>query len=166
MDIKKIQELALANGFSLKEQASGNMDLHSYVYEFAQAIENEVLAQARSVFGQDAVMDIREDINALENLRNAFEQQLIKDGFVEHSGYSLEKDHIDSYNDERVECAWFACLQGYRLGKTSATSEGFVLVPREAQKIQVNAMWKAYNEEASMFHVYKAIIEAQEQGHD
>ena len=56
MDIKKIQELALANGFSLKEQASGNMDLHSYVYEFAQAIENEVLAQARSVFGQKSTI--------------------------------------------------------------------------------------------------------------
>ena len=46
MDIQKIKELALANGFSLKEQASGNMDLHSYVYEFANAIEQEVKAQA------------------------------------------------------------------------------------------------------------------------
>ena len=32
MDVQKIKELALANGFKLKEQASGNMDLHSYVY--------------------------------------------------------------------------------------------------------------------------------------
>ena len=46
MDVKKIKELALANGFSLKEQASGNMDLHSYVYEFANAIEQAVKAQA------------------------------------------------------------------------------------------------------------------------
>ena len=44
MDIQKIKELALANGFSLKEQASGNMDLHSYVYEFANAIEQAVKA--------------------------------------------------------------------------------------------------------------------------
>ena len=43
MDIQKIKELALANGFSLKEQASGNMDLNSHVYEFAQAIEQQVL---------------------------------------------------------------------------------------------------------------------------
>ena len=55
MDIQQIKELALANGFSLKEQASGNIDLHSYVYEFAQAVKNEVLAQARSVFNQEAV---------------------------------------------------------------------------------------------------------------
>ena len=46
MDFQKIKELALANGFSLKEQASGNMDLHSYVYEFANAIEQAVTAQA------------------------------------------------------------------------------------------------------------------------
>ena len=46
MDIQKIKELALANGFSLKEQASGNMDLHSYVYEFANAVEQATKAQA------------------------------------------------------------------------------------------------------------------------
>lgn len=46
MDIQKIKELALANGFSLKEQASGNMDLHSYVYEFANAIEQAAKALA------------------------------------------------------------------------------------------------------------------------
>lgn len=43
MEFQAIKEIALANGFSLKEQASGNMDLNSYVYEFAQAIEQSVL---------------------------------------------------------------------------------------------------------------------------
>lgn len=46
MDIQKIKELALANGFKLKEQASGNMDLNSYVYDFANAIEQAAKAQA------------------------------------------------------------------------------------------------------------------------
>ena len=46
MDIQKIKELALANGFKLKEQVSGNMDLNAYVYDFANAIEREVKAQA------------------------------------------------------------------------------------------------------------------------
>lgn len=46
MDIQKIKELALANGFKLKEQASGNMDLNAYVYDFANAIEQEAKAQA------------------------------------------------------------------------------------------------------------------------
>ena len=46
MDIEKVKELALANGFKLKEQASGNLDLNAYVYDFANAIEREVRAQA------------------------------------------------------------------------------------------------------------------------
>ena len=39
MDIQKIKELALANGFKLKEQADGSMDLNAHVYDFANAIE-------------------------------------------------------------------------------------------------------------------------------
>jgi len=46
MDIQKVKELALANGFKLKEQASGEMDLHSYVYEFAKALIKEAKSQA------------------------------------------------------------------------------------------------------------------------
>ena len=45
MDLEKIKELALANGFKLKEQASGNMDLNAYVYDFANAIEQAAKAQ-------------------------------------------------------------------------------------------------------------------------
>jgi hypothetical protein len=48
MDIQRIKELALANGFKLKEQASGNLDLNAYIYDFANAIEREVKAQAVS----------------------------------------------------------------------------------------------------------------------
>ncbi len=46
MDIEKVKELALTNGFKLKEQASGNMDLNAYVYDFANAIEQAAKAQA------------------------------------------------------------------------------------------------------------------------
>ena len=45
MNLEKIKEIALANGFSLKEQASGKLDLHSYVYEFANAIEQAAKAK-------------------------------------------------------------------------------------------------------------------------
>ena len=37
-------------------------------------------------------MEIMEESKSFEILRNAFEQQLINDGFVEHSGYSLGKN--------------------------------------------------------------------------
>ena len=37
----KIKEIALANGFKLKEQPSGEMELNPYVYEFARALIDE-----------------------------------------------------------------------------------------------------------------------------
>lgn len=46
MEMQQIKELALANGFKLKEQASGNMDLNAYVYDFANAIEQATKASA------------------------------------------------------------------------------------------------------------------------
>lgn len=38
MTSDQIKEIALANGFKLKEQPSGEMDLNPYVYEFARAL--------------------------------------------------------------------------------------------------------------------------------
>ncbi len=46
MDIQKIKELALANGFKLKDQPNGELDLNPYVYDFANAIEQVAKAQA------------------------------------------------------------------------------------------------------------------------
>ena len=34
----RIKELALANGFKLKEQPDGSMDLNHYVFDFARAL--------------------------------------------------------------------------------------------------------------------------------
>ena len=36
MTNEQIKEIALANGFKLKEQPSGEMDLNPYVYDFAR----------------------------------------------------------------------------------------------------------------------------------
>lgn len=38
LDKETIKQIALANGFKLKEQADGRMDLNPYVYEFTNAI--------------------------------------------------------------------------------------------------------------------------------
>lgn len=38
MDNNKIQELALAHGFKLKEQPNGEMALNPYVFDFAKAL--------------------------------------------------------------------------------------------------------------------------------
>ncbi len=70
MDIQKVKELALANGFKLKEQASGNMDLNSYVYDFANAIEQAAKAQAVSegfvLVSQKDLLDLAVAINAVD----------------------------------------------------------------------------------------------------
>ena len=80
MDIQKIKELALANGFSLKEQASGNMDLHSYVYEFANAIEQAAKDESHK---QAALY--QSEINHLAQANQQWREkvaQAIPDGFV------------------------------------------------------------------------------------
>lgn len=41
MDKERIKEIALANGFKLKEQPSGEMELNPYVYDFARALIDE-----------------------------------------------------------------------------------------------------------------------------
>lgn len=116
-------------------------------------------------------MEIMEDSKSFEILRNAFEQQLINDGFVEHSGYSLEKDYINAYIDERVECAWFACLQGYRLAKAQAVPEGFVLVDKH-QLAQLMANMDSFGKKAlgddyvSFADIAAVLDEAQEPTND
>ena len=113
-------------------------------------------------------MGIMEDSKSFEILRNAFEQQLINDGFVEHSGYSLEKNHINAYIDERVECAWFACLQGYRLAKAQAVPDGYCVVPKEPTPKMSIAYQKNAIAPVSSLSIsgYKAMIEAQEPTND
>ncbi|MCG7550959.1 hypothetical protein [Pseudoalteromonas sp. Of7M-16] len=41
MTNEQIRQLALANGFKLKEQPNGEMDLNPYVYQFAKALIGE-----------------------------------------------------------------------------------------------------------------------------
>ncbi|STZ55538.1 Protein of uncharacterised function (DUF551) [Moraxella lacunata] len=43
-----IKDFALANGFKLKEQANGEMDLNPYVYEFANAIAEHCFCAFKS----------------------------------------------------------------------------------------------------------------------
>lgn len=39
---EKIKRIALSNGFKLKEQPDGSMDLNPYVYDFAEALLREL----------------------------------------------------------------------------------------------------------------------------
>ena len=86
MDIQKIKELALANGFKLKEQASGNMDLNAYVYDFANAIEQAAKAQAVQEdfdlwWEGNAIAMMCEEDEALK-IWQAAKAQAVPEGFV------------------------------------------------------------------------------------
>lgn len=53
MNNERIKEIALANGFKLKEQPSGKMDLNPYVYDFARALfveRDRGLAHIKSIY--------------------------------------------------------------------------------------------------------------------
>ena len=164
MDVQKIKELALANGFSLKEQASGNMDLHSYVYEFANAIEQAVKAQAvPEGFG-----DIQSWIAV--NSFSALDASIVDFPVVDANELA---EFIDSLNID------------------VAVPEGFVLVKKElpeqiAEKMAIDRIdkprhendpvWREIAEQSYKDQVkskkwefwrdYKAMIEAQEQSHE
>ena len=102
MDVQKIKELALANGFSLKEQASGNMDLHSYVYEFANAIEQAAKTQAVPEWIETAIQPPEEGqkviISGIYGVGIAEFSYLYKDEFVMYdmgaSNPILSKDQV------------------------------------------------------------------------
>ena len=98
MDIQKIKELALANGFSLKEQASGNMDLHSYVYEFANAIEQAAKAQVVP----DTYTPI---VLALEDVQSKIAKTsfLTMDEENENEVMAVDANELAAYIDELIE---------------------------------------------------------------
>lgn len=52
MNKQRVKELALANGFKLKQQPDGTEDLNPYVYEFAAALAAEA-GRAGFVAGAD-----------------------------------------------------------------------------------------------------------------
>ena len=98
MDIQKIKELALANGFSLKEQASGNMDLHSYVYEFANAIEQA----AKALAVPDTYTPI---VLALEDVQSKIAKTsfLTMDEENENEVMAVNANELAAYIDELIE---------------------------------------------------------------
>lgn|GEM_PF-6314595 len=80
MNKKQIKDLALSNGFKLKEQPSGEMDLNPYVYEFASALiakANERVAIYKRGINKAIEAIEREDdssaYDAISHLENALQ---------------------------------------------------------------------------------------------
>lgn len=142
MDIQKIKELALANGFKLKEQASGNMDLNAYVYDFANAVEREVKAQA--------VPDLGE----------------LQERIAGHQYYHYEHGHMIVDMDDVVKE-----ISGFDSWKAQAVPEGFVLVAiddieRICRCLDDHAVYITYKASDALESIQKAMIEAQGPAND
>lgn len=100
----------------------------------------------------------------LDEERKAFEEQITRDGFVEFSGYSLEKDEFCNYKDERIECAWFAYLVAYSRAKAHEAEKlkGCVMIPVEPTDEIIEAMdqFDSNFGYADMRSAYKAIVKS------
>ena len=52
----EIIALALAHGFTLREQPDGSMDLNPYVHDFARALRAEVISEIRPLVDELRLM--------------------------------------------------------------------------------------------------------------
>lgn len=68
MNKERVKELALANGFKLKEQPDGSMDLHPYVFTFAEALIAEAIATEVSKLWQPLTQDVLRRIDTSSQL--------------------------------------------------------------------------------------------------
>ena len=151
MDIQEIKEIALANGFSLKEQASGNMDLHSYVYEFANAIEQATKAQAVPegfvLVEKSKIKTWYQDDDEPENFCNS-------ESDLDCLGDCLDDDDIIAVNIH--ESAHISTKKVFGVWKSNSPTDiqsKFILVDLRVEAEQIVAE-------------NKAMIEAQEQSND
>ncbi|ENV14701.1 hypothetical protein F965_00047 [Acinetobacter schindleri NIPH 900] len=87
MKNEQIKELALANGFQLKAQANGHDDLNPYVYDFAQALINAALDQAKAVYQQEAVT--ADDTHELDIQINHLKAGLVEEHCLSNSEEEL-----------------------------------------------------------------------------
>ncbi|MFW2098050.1 hypothetical protein ACG9ZL_17810 [Acinetobacter sp. ULE_I057] len=139
MEINKIRELALANGFSLKEQASGNMDLHSYVYEFANALLKEATPEGFVLVPKDELTSTYywEGAEHTVNCVSEYEMELEKNEIAE----------LEKWEQTKSTKAFFANIY--------SDEDNFEIVEFDS----IEAAELAIKEN-------KAMIEAQEQSHD
>lgn len=165
MDIQKIKELALANGFKLKEQASGNMDLHPYVYEFAQAIFVETINQAQLVFGQDGVtvFDTETLDSEISNISSEFEAEYFFD--------NDDADRLEILIAKAMKLGELYERQKWQQAQKVAVPDGFVLVEKKMLLEGVNKIEQLFEDDPLLAlgellpiqQGLKAMIEAQEQ---
>ena len=177
MDIEKIKELALVNGFKLKEQASGNMDLNAYVYDFANAIEQAAKAESHKSASLYQ-LEINHLASANQQLRDyAAKASAVPDGFVLVAKKSVEHWYLDEgeslWMDEPDN--WLCDMD---VGDVQEVEHKEYIVT-ESNTLYATKVWDGENQAVSSWEFFsskddaekaaeycKAMIEAQEQTND
>lgn len=83
MSKKQIKDLALSNGFKLKQQPNGKMDLNPYVYDFAEALlakanerikelEEQQTEDLMFLLEQSLIIEHKQDYKKLKELREKY----------------------------------------------------------------------------------------------
>lgn len=96
MNKQQVKELALSNGFKLKQQPSGEMDLNPYVYDFADALlakANERVKRLEKIFSEapDLTFDDVQSMFSEELNKFAIENQV--------KGIYLATNNVADNND-------------------------------------------------------------------
>ncbi len=165
MDIQRIKELALANGFSLKPQASGNMDLNAYVYDFANAIEQEAKAQTVPDLGE-----LQERIAGHQYYHDEHGHMIVDmdDVVKEISGFDSWKSQAVPektvklhlvWNENKDECVGFLDSKDARYTATGDDRGMFGVTA-------LGDYFRDLNDERNEFETQIVMIEAQEPAND
>ena len=159
LDIERVKQIALDNGFQLKEQASGNYDLHSYVYQFAEKLLEDKQAEVNEL---KAKLAKYEDPSP-ENLV-AFSHAMYRRLASWASG-QIPKELADLNLDDFVPMyAASAAVHSLTMDWTKETTH--VIVPREPTPKMIDATWDIDDEIQEMSHnarneaIYKHMIAA------
>lgn len=161
MDAQKIKEIALANGFSLKQQTSGNMDLHSYVYEFAEALLKEAEIQA---VPEGFVLVPKTDV---------YDYYIAN--HLKGTTCSVDVSELTGNDGDRIygKLRQYDCLgsdgntliydlesSNFKLGKRTGNTGDYVLVPKEPTEEMIQAGRDERRDLGTVASTYKAMIEA------
>lgn len=135
MNKQRVKELALSNGFKLKEQPGGVEDLNPYVYEFAAALVETVVAERDALVAQ------------VEALREAWEAVKSNDwdAPLDEAFSTTPQQHLAELRAEAVERA--IGLYTHKLGSDAKLNEvGIDIIKKYGEYIHPDGLREYVNQ--------------------
>lgn len=152
IDCEKVKKLALENGFKLKEQASGNLDLNSYVYDFAEALLKDKQAEIDSLKAQQKL-----------NKPARVGGTVFREGVAWKTVIECAQRHYDYAQRDTQPTPLISPNDAIKLA-----SGELLLVPKEpTEKMMHSALMTVIHNNGDVKAMYKVMIEAaQENSHE